>query len=308
MWGSCEEAIAVVRDADQQVLAAMVLLEDKIERLSHSLSCGHWQLWSHRHSGSHWCRLRTGSCPNKAPPGSIMPRGIHQEVSPVPSPMWLRWWVTFEDNPGGETRAGEPCPLTWEDDEGTGEPSDWSRPEARPDEEDLGCPPALNPLVQEFLSGGDAPWARDRMKDNPWQTSMPEPSPQSTNELIGWCTKQVNMPAWWQELWEVLDQSDPQEFARRVRASFQVPKASCHATKVENDYPSPQVPHSLDRDCLVLRPGLLAEAATEDFGLCKGPPVLGGKCQATNPRWTLPTGRKCARALMWDGAPNDIYG
>ena len=62
-----------------------------------------------------------------------------------PSPMWLRQGVTFEDNPWEDTRAGEPCPLTWEDDERTGEQSDWSRPENRPDEEDLRCPPALNP-------------------------------------------------------------------------------------------------------------------------------------------------------------------
>ena len=115
-----------------------------------------------------------------------MPRAVHQEVSPVPQPHTTE---VVEDNPGEETRAGEPHPLTWEDDEGTGRPSDWSRPEARPDEEDLRCPPDLNTLIQEILLGGDAPWAGDRMEDNSWQTSMPEPSPLSTNELIGWCTQ-----------------------------------------------------------------------------------------------------------------------
>ena len=64
--------------------------------------------------------------------------------------------MTFEDDPGEATRAGEPCPPTWEDDKGIGVLSDWSRPEARPDEEDLRCPPDLNPLIQEFLSEGDA--------------------------------------------------------------------------------------------------------------------------------------------------------
>ena len=35
---SCEESLAVVRDANQQALVATALLEDKIDRLSCSLS------------------------------------------------------------------------------------------------------------------------------------------------------------------------------------------------------------------------------------------------------------------------------
>ena len=80
--------------------------------------------------------------------------------------MQLRQWVTFEDNPREKTRAGGPCPLTWGDKEGTGELSDWSRPEARPEVEDLECSPALDPLIQEFLSGG-VPWASDGTENNP---------------------------------------------------------------------------------------------------------------------------------------------
>ena len=59
------------------------------------------------------------------------------------------------------------------------------------------------------------------------------------------------MPTWWQELWEVPSHSNLQEFARRVRASFQVPKVSCHATVVGNDCFTLLVPHSLDRDCFL---------------------------------------------------------
>ena len=51
---SCEEALAVVRDAHWQVLAAMALLEDKIGRLSCSLSHGHQCSGSHRCLGSCW--------------------------------------------------------------------------------------------------------------------------------------------------------------------------------------------------------------------------------------------------------------
>ena len=67
--------------------------------------------------------------------------------------MQLRWQVTFEDNPGEVTRAGEPHPLTWKDNKEAVQPSDWSRPEARPEEEDLRCLSALDPLVQKFSIG-----------------------------------------------------------------------------------------------------------------------------------------------------------
>ena len=71
--GSCEEALAVVRDAHQQALAATALLEDKIERLNLSLSCScqcsgsHECSGSHRHSASHWWRSWTGSHQTKVP-------------------------------------------------------------------------------------------------------------------------------------------------------------------------------------------------------------------------------------------------
>ena len=58
-WDSCGEALAIVRDAHQQVLAATAPLEDKIERLSCFLSHGHWCSGSCQCSGSHRC---SGSC------------------------------------------------------------------------------------------------------------------------------------------------------------------------------------------------------------------------------------------------------
>ena len=76
------------------------------------------------------------------------------------------------------------------------------------------------------------------------------------------------MLAWWWELREVPSQDDIKEFARRAWASFQVPKVRCHAMP----------------GYVIWRPGLLAEAASEDPDLCKGPPTLGGKSPATNHR------------------------
>ena len=67
MWGSCEEALAVARDTHWQASAAMALREEKIERLSCSLSCGHWCSGSCRHLGSLWQRSQTASHQTKVP-------------------------------------------------------------------------------------------------------------------------------------------------------------------------------------------------------------------------------------------------
>ena len=254
MWASCEEAFTVERDAHWWALMAAVLLEDKIERLSCSLSCScqwsgsHWHSGSCRHSGSHWQRSRTVGCQTKLPKVASHQRGTNWRLVKTPSPIQLRWRVTFKDSPREDARAEELPLLTWGDEELIGEPSDWSRPEARPEKEDLECPLALDPLLQEFLSGGDAPWASDGMEDDPQQTLIPEPFSLRNAEWICWHTQQLDMPAWWQELQEVPELDNIQEFARKVWASVQIPKARCHASKVENDYSTLPAPYSLDRD------------------------------------------------------------
>ena len=127
--------------------------------------------------------------------------------------MSLRWQVTFKNSPREDARAEELTLQTWGDKEGRGEPSDWSRPEVSPEEEDLECPPALNPLVQEFLSG-EVPWAGDRMENDPQQALMPQPSSLRTTEWIHLHAWQLDMPAQWQDLQEVSDQDDIQEFCQ----------------------------------------------------------------------------------------------
>ena len=64
----CEEALAVARDAHQRALAAAALLEDKIERMSHSLSHSCQCSGSCRSLGS--CQQRRSQTPdhqNKVP-------------------------------------------------------------------------------------------------------------------------------------------------------------------------------------------------------------------------------------------------
>ena len=163
-------------------------MEDKIERLSCSLSHGCWcsgSCWSSgscRHLDSHQRRPQNASCQAKIPEVESHQGEPTRRWDQSPSPVLLRWQVTFEDSHREDVRAEEPPLLTWGAEERTGEPSDWSRPEPRTEEEDLKCPPALDPHIQEFLAGGEAPWAGNRMKEDPQQTSVPEPSSQRTAE------------------------------------------------------------------------------------------------------------------------------
>ena len=150
MWGGlCEEALAIARDTHWWAFVATALLEDKIERLSCSLSHGCW------HSRSHKC---LGSCHQKSCAGS------HQDRAP--SPGQSRRCITFKDDSEEDTRAGEPCLLTWEDVE-----------ETRMEEEDLEGLPPLNPYLEGFLAGAE-------VGDNSQQTLSPKPSHRNSSEWI----------------------------------------------------------------------------------------------------------------------------
>ena len=120
--------------------------------------------------------------------------------------------------------------------------SDWSQPKLK----DLGCPPELDPQVQEFLSGEGLPCTGDK-DDSDWSLT-PEPLFKESNKCIFWHTCQVEMPAWWPELWRVPSQKDIPEFARQVWASFQMPRVRCHTEKMENDYLALPTPHCIKRD------------------------------------------------------------
>ena len=145
---SCKEALAVARDAHQQTLAATALLEEKIKRLSHSLSCGHQCSGSHRHLASHQWRSQTGSHQTKVPQVEAHQGESSRRWTQSPSPMQTRWLVTFEDSPRENARAEEPPLLTRGDKEGTRKPSDWSQPEARGGgPQVLTCPQPSHPRV-----------------------------------------------------------------------------------------------------------------------------------------------------------------
>ena len=62
-------------------------------------------------------------------------------------------------------------------------------------------------------------------------------------DWIEWCTRYVQMPSWWEELTKIPDHTDHQEFGLKVCASFEVPKASNQAKKVDN-YDTQLLTHS----------------------------------------------------------------
>ena len=142
------------------------------------------------------------------------------------SPSRFRWQVTFaqsspESSPERYTGVKEPYLPTWGDERGPGNQSDWSMPK----EEDPECPPPLEPHVQEFLRGEEMLAVSTGVGDSLLQTLMHEPSPMDSAEWIKWHAQQLDMPAWWWELKKVPSQDNLQEFAQRMQASFEVPKA-----------------------------------------------------------------------------------
>ena len=52
----------------------------------------------------------------------------------------------------------------------------------------------------------------------------PEPSPMCHMDWIAWCARHILMLSWWEELVEIPNHDNYQLFARKVHASFEVPK------------------------------------------------------------------------------------
>ena len=180
---------------------AMALLEDKIERLSHSISQSHQQLGSHRQFES--CRQlashqqRRSKTADQCSGESLASSCCGEHVSrraQSPNPSCSRQQVTFEDSLS--IGADNSHLLSWADEMGWGDHSDWSQPKP----EDLEYPPTLDPQVQEFLTREEVSWASDKCKDDSDQSGMPKPSLEDSNNWILWHACQVEKPSWWPEL------------------------------------------------------------------------------------------------------------
>ena len=144
----------------------MALLEEKIERLSHLLSHGHWCSKSCRHAGSHYQN-------SQAPQAEVCQGGSSKRWAQSPRPRQSRRHVTFKDDSKEDIGAGEPHPLIWGDVE-----------ETRMEEGNLEGLPPLDPYLEGFL-------AREEGGDNSQQTLPPEPSHNNSSKWVKWCAKQL---------------------------------------------------------------------------------------------------------------------
>ena len=103
-WDSCEEALAAARDAHQRVLVAVALLEDKIEKMSHSLSHSCWCSRSCRCSGSHqWRRSQPAYHWTKVLQAASHHGDPARKWDQSPSPSQLRQWVAFTSSSSGSS-------------------------------------------------------------------------------------------------------------------------------------------------------------------------------------------------------------
>ena len=139
-------------------------------------------------------------------------------------------------------------------------------------------PPVLDPHVCEFLSGTGSPGSGG---DEPDQSSMPKPSFHDPQEWVRWCTCWVETPTWWLELAAVPKKGDVWVFARRIQASFHMPKECYCTTNAENKYTVPPTPHCMRCNDYLPPPDIRfstkdfhLKQPKKNFGICKGPATL----------------------------------
>ena len=183
--------------------------------------------------------------------------------------------------------TGLPLPA-WQAEVAPHDEANWSRPEEGEGEEDLECPPPLEPHLQQLLGWEELPLTGAEVEDG--LMSMPkdlEPSPLYQADWIQWHTCHVETLTWWRDL------------LNKVHASFEVPKAHNQAKGVDNYYtptgPSIHWEISLYATlrCMFWQSGLLASPVTPDPHLHEGTSVLGRGGPTASSWLTSLSGRKC---------------
>ena len=108
--------------------------------------------------------------------------------------------MSGEETPERDVGVDEAHQLplpTWQTERALHDESDWSRQEGGEGEEELECPPPLEPHLHELLSGEELFLADAEVGDGFQQTLMPdnlEPSPMCQSDWILWHACQVEMP------------------------------------------------------------------------------------------------------------------
>ena len=116
---------------------------------------------------------------------------------------------------------------------------------SQPARGDLGDPPVLDPQIQEFLSR-QSHLAVEGM--SPISLQCPNHPSMNPQAWVRWCACWEETLTWWPELTAVLQKGDVWEFAKRIHASFHMPRESYHTTNGKNDYLVPPTLHCLGCD------------------------------------------------------------
>ena len=104
----------------------------------------------------------------------------------------------------------------------------------------------LGPEVNHFLQESAGSWEEeDRNR------SSPESLVKEYESWVAWRAQMHDMPGWWQELAEVPKIDNHQELARKVQASFELPRQISEQHSVENYYQVPlALPYICQKTCL----------------------------------------------------------
>ena len=314
---SCKDILALTGHAHIHTLVALALLVEKMEHMSHSLSCQCSGSCQHSRSHSGW---RSWSLGWQGEDPQVM--SFHKDAcSPSQQEACdFHWGPSSSDNSlernAGFDRALQTPQPTWGTEDAMRDDSNWLRVEGGEDE--LECPPPLELHLQELLSGEEMSLA-GTVVDNGLSWTLapndPEPSPMEKAEWISLYALQVVMPDWWWERWEVPGQDDHWEFAHKVQALFELPKAWSHVMEVDNDHSTPLAPSYLEK-YKFMSPSE-PQFSSQDYQLVQPQKTLAytkvlqhwvEKAQNAGPQQDPPFGRECVAASMGDGAANLLHG
>ena len=201
---SCGQALAKAREAHWQALAAAHLLEERIERLSWSVTrawpsnCQCFHSHSHSRRQSQGCQRRCTPTPTRRE--HLMVLRERQAQSPSPSPTQLKKHVTFW-NQRDETSSEEDPSREFLGQATGGELEEY----------DLGPLHILKPELESFLETL-TPTQGTGDRGDP----QPEPSIKNYGVWLEWWACQVNTPHWWGELVTIPNAGDPKRLSHKI--------------------------------------------------------------------------------------------
>ena len=180
-----------------------------------------------------------------------------------------------------------------------------------------GAPPPATPEWAGALPGGSQ--GRRWPPTPPTSTSphdhhhMEIHSPLCTLEWIEWCARYVQTPSWWEELTKIPSHADHKEFAQKVCASFEVPKACNWVKRWTTTTCSYQHTPPLESTISCHPRMRVSVPRTSSLPSCNIPSPMQGLCSIGS-RWCIPQspanqlpGKECTGAPVGNGAAHHFH-